>query len=128
MTPSGATLSARLCGLSEQNPELPLYRFLTDGENAVESLSCGELRQTAAKVAVQLHEALGGSVKGERALMLAPQGLNFIKGFFGIQWAGLIATTSQPAHSNRTDRQSAGRGSAQQGLIYKSRQQSCGGL
>jgi len=101
MSVSATTLAELLVELAESNPTLPLYRYLVDGEAECVTLTSGELHQAALSIA----ESLRAQCKPEdRVLLLAAPGLDFIRGFFGIQYAGLIATSSYPPHPRRVDR------------------------
>ncbi len=101
LIPSGITLSKLLTERANNDPELTLYRFLSDGDSDEEKLTCWELHQSAATIASRLREL---SKPGDRVLLLAAPGLDFIRGFFAIQYAGLIATTTFPPHPRRADR------------------------
>ncbi len=98
---SATTISELLVQLADADPTLPLYRFLNDGELESELITPAELHQSALSIAQRLREHCK---KGDRVLLLAAPGLDFIRGFFGIQYAGLIATTSYPPHPRRIDR------------------------
>jgi amino acid adenylation domain-containing protein len=74
------------------------YRFLLDGENVGGYLSYGELDRQASVIASEL-DSLG--VRGERALLLYPPGLEFIAAFFGCLYAGVIAVPLYPPLGNR---------------------------
>ena len=101
MSASATTLAELLVELVESNPTLPLYRYLVDGEAECVTLTSGELHQAALSIAEQLRERCK---PGDRVLLLAAPGLDFIRGFFGIQYAGLVATSSYPPHPRRVDR------------------------
>ncbi|MEL7006259.1 MAG: AMP-binding protein, partial [Bacteroidota bacterium] len=73
---------------SLHQPDQKAFIFLRNGEIQAGSLTYQELDQQARAIAVHL-EKLGTS--GERALLLYPTGLEFIKAFFGCLYAGIVA-------------------------------------
>ncbi|MBT3261784.1 AMP-binding protein, partial [bacterium] len=74
------------------------YTFLTDGENQEEHLAYDALAQNAKAVAatLQKHKA-----QGEQVLLLFPQGLAYIKAFWGCLYAGAVAVPAYPPRNNR---------------------------
>ncbi|MEM1173063.1 MAG: AMP-binding protein, partial [Cyanobacteria bacterium P01_H01_bin.35] len=62
------------------------YIFLQNGETESESLTYGQLDRQARLIAAYLLPW-----RGERALLLYPSGLEFIKAFFGCLFAGVVA-------------------------------------
>ena len=74
------------------------YTFLKDGELESESLSYGQLHQQAVAIAGFLQSL---NLKGERALLIFPAGLDFITAFFGCLYAGVIAVPIYLPFSNR---------------------------
>ena len=83
-------------------PDQLAYTFLLDGETSEVHLTYRELRRRARAIAAALRFA---GAKGERALLLFPPGLDFIEGFFGCLYAGVVAVPvypPDPAKLNRT--------------------------
>jgi acyl-CoA synthetase (AMP-forming)/AMP-acid ligase II/acyl carrier protein len=78
---------------SEHQKDKIVYRFLVDGEEKEEKLTYGELDQKAKAIAAMLQEKFA---PGDRALLLYPPGLEFISGFFGCLYAGIIAVPVYP--------------------------------
>ena len=76
-------------------PNQLAYTFLVDGETEEASLTYQELDQKAYAIASLLQSL---NATGERALLLYPQGLEFIAAFFGCLYAGDIAV---PVYSPR---------------------------
>jgi 8-amino-7-oxononanoate synthase/acyl carrier protein len=74
------------------------FQFLVDGEAEELNLTFGELDRRARTIAAWL-QARG--LSGERALLLFPAGLDFIAGFFGCLYAGVIAVPAYPPRMNR---------------------------
>src|SRR5947209_19608171 len=85
-----------------RRPDQLAYTFLLDGETSDRHLTYGELGRRARAIAAALRLA---GVKGGRALLLYPPGLDFIEGFFGCLYAGVVAVPAyppDPAKLNRT--------------------------
>lgn len=79
-------------------PELKLYTYLADGEDEEVSITAAELNRRAMSVAAELK---GPLEKPETALLLFPPGLDFIAGFMGCLYAGVIAIPAYPPHFRR---------------------------
>jgi acyl-CoA synthetase (AMP-forming)/AMP-acid ligase II len=77
------------------------FTFLADGRGDGESLTYGEIDAAARRIAghLQAHHA-----KGERALLLFPAGMDFLKAFFGCLYAGLIAIPAPAPEASRKKR------------------------
>src|SRR5262249_19383082 len=78
------------------------YTYLLDGETRELHLTYRELERRARAIAAALRVI---SVPGARALLLYPSGLDFIEGFFGCMYAGVVAIPAyppDPARLNRT--------------------------
>jgi len=74
------------------------YKYLVNGEDDAIDLSYGELDRQARAIAAELTQA---GLVGERALLLYPSGLEFIAGFFGCLYAGVVAVPAFPPRMNR---------------------------
>ena len=72
-----------------QHPDWNYITFLEDGDDKELKLSYGELDRAAKNVAGWLQSQ--GLVKGDRALILLPNGLEFITIFYGCLYAGVLA-------------------------------------
>ena len=81
------------CSRANEKPGQTAYVFLQDGENESGRLTFAELDRRARAVAAQL-QSMG--MTGERALLLYPPGLDYIVGFFGCLYAGVIAVPAYP--------------------------------
>ncbi len=79
-------------------PDRCAVRFLTDGEDAEESFSYRELDARARAIAVELQRF---TRPGDRALLLYPPGLEYVAGFFGCLYAGVIAVPAYPPRANQ---------------------------
>jgi acyl-CoA synthetase (AMP-forming)/AMP-acid ligase II len=74
------------------------YVFLKDGVTEAGCLSYEELDRQASKIAAHL---LQHADTGDRALLLYPQGLDFIAAFFGCLYAGILPIPAYPPRPNR---------------------------
>lgn len=75
-------------------PNKVAFTFLADGERAAIPLTYRELDQQARGIAAELaiHAA-----PGARVLLLYPPGLEFIAGFFGCLYAGMVGVPASPS-------------------------------
>ncbi|MBP2658534.1 MAG: Long-chain-fatty-acid--CoA ligase [Firmicutes bacterium] len=80
------------------NPEKRIYTFLTNGETEESYLTYRELDLRARAVGAFLQSI---NLKGERALLLYPAGLDYIVAFMGCLYAGVIAVPAYPPRLNR---------------------------
>lgn len=69
------------------------YTYLLDGENQEFNLSYGEFERAVRKVAVALQQHC---TVGDRALLIYRPGIDFIIGYFGCLFAGVIAVPVYP--------------------------------
>lgn len=81
------------CSRADEKPDRTAYVFLQDGENESGRLTFAQLDRRARAVAAKL-QSLG--MTGERALLLYPPGLDYIVGFFGCLYAGVVAVPASP--------------------------------
>src|SRR6185295_14047079 len=86
-SPEGTLLQV-LRGRALEHPDRPAYTFLAEGEEEDARLTFGELDARARALGARL-QRLG--LAGERALLLYPPGLEFVSGFLGCLYAGVIA-------------------------------------
>jgi acyl-CoA synthetase (AMP-forming)/AMP-acid ligase II len=77
------------------------YTFLIDGKTESPPLTYQELDRQARAIATLLQQY---QAKGERALLLYPQGLEVIAAFCGCLYAGVIAIPVPPPESGRLKR------------------------
>ena len=73
---------------ARQQSDQRAYAFLQNAETEHGALTFGSLDEHARAIAAELHR-LGAA--GERAFLLYPPGLEFIKAFFGCLYAGVVA-------------------------------------
>jgi len=83
---------------AEQQADKTAYVFLVDGEQQRVSLTYSELDKQAKTIAATL-QTLG--LQGERAVLLYPQGLDYIAAFFGCLYAGVVAVPAYPPKNQR---------------------------
>lgn len=93
------TLPAIIRARALNTPDKPAYIFLHDGEDDAELVTFRQLYDSANEIADRL---LSLNAKGERALMLFPPGMDFIKALFGCFLAGVIAVPAYPPRKNRS--------------------------
>jgi acyl-CoA synthetase (AMP-forming)/AMP-acid ligase II len=93
------TLVELLCQRALHQTDEHVFTFLLDGETEEVHLTYGELDRQARAIGAQL-QALG--LSGQRALLFYPPGLEYIAGFFGCLYAGVIAVPAYPPQSNRS--------------------------
>lgn len=92
---NNSTIVNILLNRSVNQPKQIAYTFLADGENESGSCTYEELDLQAKAIAVEL---LAKVNPGDRALLVYPYtaGLEFIAGFLGCLYAGVIAVTDYP--------------------------------
>ncbi|MEE8587415.1 MAG: AMP-binding protein, partial [Acidobacteriota bacterium] len=98
-----ATLGDILRGQARRQGDKTLYRFLVDGEadGPVEELTFAELDRQARAIGAWLQKR---GAAGERALLLYPPGLEFVKAFLGCLYAAAIAVPAYPPDPSRLHR------------------------
>src|SRR5215208_3849988 len=84
-----------------QQPQLRLYTLLSQDVTDGPHLTCAELDQRARAIAALLQQA---NAKGARALLLYPQGLDFIAAFFGCLYSAVIAIPAPLPDEARLER------------------------
>ena len=86
-----------------QHPEALLYRFLHEGDvdGAMDEITYGRFLARVQAIAAALQAR---DCAGERALLLYPPGIDFIEGFFGCLFAGVIAVPAYPPDPTRLAR------------------------
>lgn len=100
-TPHTDNLLDILIHRAQTTPDKRAFVFLEDGESRETVLTYAELDQRARAIASELQSR---GLKGERALLLYPPGLDFITAFFACSYAGVIAVPAYPPDPNRIDR------------------------
>jgi acyl-CoA synthetase (AMP-forming)/AMP-acid ligase II len=77
------------------------FAFLEDGTVETQRITYSELDARAQAVAARLQKT---AAAGERALLIYPAGLEFVVGFFGCLYAGLIGIPTPPPEASRLKR------------------------
>ena len=95
------TLVELLRGRTQQTPDGHAYTFLADGKKASLPLTYGELDRQARAIGALLQQL---QARGERVLLLYPQGLEVLAAFCGCLYAGAIAIPVPPPESGRLKR------------------------
>ncbi len=93
------TLPEILQARAAETPAQTAYIFLADGDSVEEKINYKDLDQAAREISDQLSTM---KLRGERALMLYPPGLDFIKALYGCFYAGVIAVPAYPPRKNRS--------------------------
>ena len=81
-----------------QTPEKLAYIFLKDRENQEQTITYQQLSQISKRIAARLQTLIPS---GARALLLYPQGLEFITAFLGCLSAGIVAVPAYPPKRNQ---------------------------
>lgn len=95
---SSSTLIAMLQAKVASQGGSTLYTYLTDDQATSYTLSYAELDHQARCIAAQLQSM---NARGERALLLFPSNLDFVCGFFGALYAGVVAVPAYPPRKNQ---------------------------
>lgn len=96
--PPTTSLVHRLRYWIEAQPDALAFGFLSDGESVDTQWSYAQLDRRARAVASRLQQQRLG---GQRALLLYQPGLDFVAGFLGCLYAGVIAIPAFPPRRNR---------------------------
>ena len=81
-------------------PDDLAYTFLLNGEEETGQITYSELDREARILAGALSQRLS---PGDRGLLLYPSSLNYITGFFGCLYAGVVPVPSYPPKRNKAD-------------------------
>lgn len=92
-----AEITSVLNRRANDSPNDLAYIWLQDGNQEVE-INYHSLQQKSKAIAVALHSCCQ---EGDRALLLYPQGLEFITAFFSCLYAGIIAVPAYPPKGNQ---------------------------
>jgi natural product biosynthesis luciferase-like monooxygenase protein len=105
--PQWSTLVEALRWRTQRQPEQRVYTFLADGEADERHLTFAELDQRARAIGAELQRRVP---QGARALLLYAPGLDYIAGFFGCLYAGVVAVPLYPPKATQPDRAARLRG------------------
>ncbi len=93
-----STFTGLLDRRASEQAEHVAYVWLGEGEEVLERLTFSELRRRALSVAARLSQL---PARGERALIVLPQGLSFLAAFFGCLYAGVVPVPVSPPNRKR---------------------------
>jgi acyl-CoA synthetase (AMP-forming)/AMP-acid ligase II len=93
VTPFAPTLVHLLQRRGASSPDRVLYTCLADGESESGTMTYEQLDEAARALAGVL---LTHAAPGDRAVLLYPVGLEYLVGFFGCLYAGIIAVPAYP--------------------------------
>jgi acyl-CoA synthetase (AMP-forming)/AMP-acid ligase II len=97
-----ATLVDFLRLRAQETHDHPAYTFLPDDDRGPEvAVSYLELHRRAAAIAAELARV---TAPGDRVLLLYPPGLDYVAGFFGCLYAGVVAVPAYPPDPARLHR------------------------
>ena len=99
--PQFATLVDLLRHRAQDQPDKLAYQFLEDGKKEAAAYTHAELDQQARAIAALLQQS---EARGERALLLYPQGVEVVAAFCGCLYAGVIAIPVPPPDAGRMKR------------------------
>ncbi len=97
-SPPESNIVERLLYWVEAQPDVIAYRYLVDGEDEEISWTYAELADKAKAIASQL---VSMGMRSKRALLLYPPGIDFVAGFFGCHFAGVVPIPAYPPRRNR---------------------------
>ena len=97
-SPPFTDLTRRLRYWAEAQPDEASFYYLVDGESKEIKWTYAQLDEQARKIAARL---LAMGLRGQRALLLYPPGLEFVAAFFGCHYAGAIPVPAYPPRRNR---------------------------
>lgn len=83
---------------SSTQPHTQAFTFLEDGETQESTLTYHELDRRSRAIASQLQTL---DLRGERAILLYPSGLDYLSAFFGCLYAGVVAVPAYPPRNRR---------------------------
>jgi len=98
---SDMTLVDLLRERASERPDACAYVFLEDGVDEAARITYEILDQRARALATRLQDV---SRPGERAILLFPAGLDFLEGFFGCLYAGVVGIPTPPPEASRLKR------------------------
>jgi len=97
-SPPSTNLVDRLAYWAEHQGSETAFVFLPDGEQDEQQITYAELDARAREIARRL---IDQRLRGERALLLYPPGLEFVAALFGCFYANVVAVPAYPPRRNR---------------------------
>ncbi|MEZ4448081.1 MAG: thioester reductase domain-containing protein [Nannocystaceae bacterium] len=103
MSDPSPTLAHRLAALARARPDQIAYRFLETGEveGPIDVVTYAELHRRVRALAARL---LREGLRGERALLLYPAGIDYVTAFLACVQAGVVSVPAYPPDPGRVDR------------------------
>jgi acyl-CoA synthetase (AMP-forming)/AMP-acid ligase II len=95
-----ATLVDMCRDRSAADPDRRIFVFLENGINESAALTLADVDRRSRAIAVRLREL---AAPGSRVLLSYPPGLDFVTGFFGALYAGMIAVPVAPVDGDSND-------------------------
>jgi hypothetical protein len=102
VAPPFATLVEALRHHAAVRPDQVAIRFLVDGESREETCTYAQLDRMASRLA---QDMLQRAQRGDRALLLLPNGIDYAVSFFACLYAGIIAVPAYPADQTKSQHQ-----------------------
>ncbi|WCN08291.1 AMP-binding protein [Marinomonas mediterranea] len=99
-TPLYTSLIDLLRHQTQINGSKVCFSLLANGTEVTESITYAELDARARAIAVELRTLAKPS---DRAMLLMPNGIDYIVGFWGCVYAGIVAVTAYPPQHKRRD-------------------------
>jgi acyl-CoA synthetase (AMP-forming)/AMP-acid ligase II/acyl carrier protein len=100
-SPRAPTIAAVLRAQADRRGAVTAYRYLEDGESETRSITYSELEIEARAVAARLQET---AQRGDRALIMSDDSIDFVRAFMGCQLAGVIAVPVSPPFPSQRGR------------------------
>lgn len=97
-SPPETTLVERMRYWNSAQPDRAAFIFLGDGETEESSITFSQLDQRVRACAARL---TAKGLRGQRALLMYPSGIDFIVAFLACQYAGVTAVPAYPPRRNR---------------------------
>ena len=88
----------------QEIPDQLAFLYLEQGEEETERLTFAELERSSRRIGAALQSI---SRPGERALLVYPPGLDFVKAMYGCLFAGIVPIPTNPPGMNRSLRRLA---------------------
>lgn len=85
---------------AKEYPDKIAFSFLSKGEAITHAITYAELNERAKALAI---DVLRASNPGDRVMLLMPNGIDYIVGFFACLYAGVIAVTAYPPLHKKRD-------------------------
>lgn len=95
--PPGTTLACQLQYWAQQQPLQVAFYYLDEQDREL-SITYEELDRQSRAIAARLTSL---NMRGQRALLFFPPGLDFVSAFFGCLYAGTVAVPAYPPRRNR---------------------------